>query len=156
MSDGQRRAGYGPLPDGGGVGNIRFAHGMSPSSEEVSAVLTGSWNDRRSLMSTVSTPIFTDKSSNLSRMHFRITARKADGSPLTGVELRLSLEGDGSFQPNFDSKSVIRVPDADGTAEVTWYRRSIFGRDIKGTLTVTSPDAGSSVAIEQIEAPSRV
>ena len=107
-------------------------------------------------MSTVSIPIFTDKSSNLGRMHFRITARSADGSPLTGVELRLTLEGDGSFQPNFDSKSVIRVPDERGNAEVTWYRRSIFGRDIKGTLTVTSPEAASMVTLEQIEAPSRV
>ena len=107
-------------------------------------------------MSTVSLPIFTDRSSNVGRMYFRITARKADGSPLTGVELRIMLEGDGSFQYNFDSKSVIRVPDADGYAEVTWYRRSIFGRDIKGTLTVTSPEAGSTVRLEQVEAPSKV
>ena len=107
-------------------------------------------------MSTASTQIFTDKSSNVGRMYFRIAARKADGSPLTGVELRVTLEGDGSLQPNFDSKSVVRVPDAEGNAEVTWYRRSIFGRDIKGTLTVTSPDTNSTVAIEETEAPAEL
>jgi hypothetical protein len=89
-------------------------------------------------------------------MYFRIAARKANGSPLTGVELRVSLEGDGSFQHNFDSKSVIRVPDENGNCEVTWFRRSIFGRDIKGTLTVTSPEAGSTVTLEQVEAPTKV
>jgi hypothetical protein len=104
-------------------------------------------------MSIASTKIFTDKSSNVARMYFRIAARKADGSPLTGVELRVTLEGDGSLQPNFDSKSVVRVPDADGIAEVTWYRRSIFGRDIKGTLTVTSPDTNSTVVLTETEAP---
>jgi hypothetical protein len=107
-------------------------------------------------MSTASIPIFTDKSSNLGRMYFRIAPRTADGSPLAGVELRITLEGDGSFQPNFDSKSLIRVPDADGNAEVTWYRRSIFGRDIKATLTVTSPDPSSTVTLQQIEAPTKV
>jgi hypothetical protein len=89
-------------------------------------------------------------------MYFRIAARKADGSPLTGVELRVTLEGDGSLQPNFDSKSVVRVPDAEGNAEVTWYRRSIFGRNIKGTLTVTSPDANSNLVLEETEAPAEV
>jgi hypothetical protein len=107
-------------------------------------------------MSTASIPVFTDKSSNLTRMHFRITVRKPDGSPLTDVELRVTLEGDGSFQPKFDSKSVVRVPDASGNAEVTWYRRSIFGRDIKGTMTVTSPDATSTVTLQQVESPAKV
>jgi hypothetical protein len=106
-------------------------------------------------MSSASIPVFTDKSSNLSRMYFRIAARKADGSPLS-VELRVTLEGDGSFQPNFDSKSVVRVPDAEGNADVTWYRRSIFGRDIKGKITVTSSDATSTVTVEQVEAPAKV
>jgi hypothetical protein len=107
-------------------------------------------------MSIASTKIFTDKSSNVIRMYYRIAARKADGSPLTGVELRITLEGDGSLQPNFDSKSVVRMSDAEGIAEVTWYRRSIFGRDIKGTLTVTSPDQDSTVSLEETEAPVEV
>ena len=107
-------------------------------------------------MSTASIPLFTDKSSNLSRMYYRIAVRKLDGSPLTGVELRVTLEGDGSFQPNFDSKSVVRVPDAAGNADVTWYRRSIFGRDIKGKVSVTSPDATSSVTVQQVESPTAV
>jgi len=107
-------------------------------------------------MSIASTKIFTGKSSNVARMYFRIAVRKSDGSPLTGVELRLTLEGDGSFQPNFDSKSVVRVPDAEGNAEVTWYRRNIFSRDIKATLTVTSPDQSSTVVLEETEAPAEV
>ena len=89
-------------------------------------------------------------------MYFRIAARKADGTPLAGVELRVTLEGDGSFQHNFDSKSVVRVPDADGNAEVTWYRRSIFGRDIKGTITVSSPVATRTITLQQVEAPANV
>src|SRR5688500_12233448 len=129
---------------------------MSPQSTGGLAVLSGSKDDRRSLMSTASTQIFTDKSSNVGRMYFRIAVRKADGSPLTGVELRVTLEGDGSLQPNFDSKSVVRVPDVEGNAEVTWYRRSIFGRNIKGTLTVTSPDANSNLVLEETEAPAEV
>lgn len=107
-------------------------------------------------MSIASTKIFTEKSSNVGRMYFRISARQADGSPLKGVELRITLEGDGSFQPNFDSKSVARVTDAEGSAEVTWYRRNIFSRDVKATLTVTSPDQNSTVAVEETEAPSEL
>jgi hypothetical protein len=110
-------------------------------------------------MSIASTKIFTEKSSNVGRMYFRISARQADGSPLTGVELRITLEGDGSFQPNFDnfdSKSVARVTDAEGGAEVTWYRRNIFSRDVKATLTVTSPDQNSTVAVEETEAPAEL
>jgi hypothetical protein len=107
-------------------------------------------------MSTASIPVFTEASSNLSRMYFRISARKADGSPLTGVELRVTLEGDGSFQHNFDSKSVIREPNAEGRADVTWYRRSIFGRDIHGTITVTAPHDGATLSIEQVPAASAV
>ena len=107
-------------------------------------------------MSIASTKIFTDKASNVGRKYYRITSRKTDGSPLTGVELRLTLEGDGSFQPNFDSKSVIRTTDDGGNAEVTWYRRNIFTRDIKATLNVTSPDQNSTVVLEETEAPSEV
>ena len=103
-------------------------------------------------MSIASTKIFTDKSSNVARMYFRIAARNADGSPLAGVEVRVTLEGDGSLQPNFDSKSVVRTTSDDGNAEVTWYRRNIFTRDLKATLTVTSPDTNSTVAIEETEA----
>jgi hypothetical protein len=89
-------------------------------------------------------------------MYFRITAHNADGTPLTGVELRVTLEGYGSFQHNFDSKSVVREPNPDGVADVTWYRRSIFGRDIHGTITVTTPQAGATVSIAQVPAVSTV
>jgi hypothetical protein len=107
-------------------------------------------------MSTASTQIFTDKSSNVGRMYFRISVRNTDGSPLAGVELRVTLEGDGSLQPNFDSKSVVRTTGDDGNAEVTWYRRNIFSRNIKATLTVTSADQSSTVVLEETEAPSEV
>ncbi len=99
-------------------------------------------------MSTASIPIFTENGSNTVRMSFKFTVKQADGSALSGDECTVTLEGDGSLAPRHDSKRNLRTTNAEGTAEVIWYRRGIYGRDIHATLTVESPVADSSVSIE--------
>ena len=98
-------------------------------------------------MPTTSIPIFTEQSSNIVRMSFKLHARKADGSPLAAEECTVTLEGDGSLAPRHDSKRIFRTTNSDGVAEIVWYRRGIY-RDIHATLTVESPADGSSVSIE--------
>jgi hypothetical protein len=99
------------------------------------------------LVPTTSIPIFTEQSSNIVRMSFKLHARKADGSPLAGEECTVTLEGDGSLAPRHDSKRIFRTSNSDGAAEVIWYRRGIY-RDIHATLSIESPTEGSSVTIE--------
>jgi hypothetical protein len=111
-------------------------------------VLPGEQDDRRSLVPSTSIPIFTDSGSNTVRISFRFTARKADGAPLTGEECTVTLEGDGSLAPRHDSKRILRTTNSEGVAEVVWYRRGIYGRDVRATLNVDSPVEGSSVSIE--------
>ena len=99
-------------------------------------------------MSTTSIPIFTENGSNTVRMSFKLIVKQADGSPLTGEECTVTLEGDGSLAPRHDSKRIYRTTNSDGAAEVIWYRRGIYGRDVHATLSVESPAEGSSVTIE--------
>ena len=99
-------------------------------------------------MSTASIPIFTENGSNTVRMTFRLVVRKPDGSALGGEECTVTLDGDGSLAPRHNSKRILRTTSSDGAAEVIWYRRGIYGRDVHATLTVESPVAESSVSIE--------
>ena len=99
-------------------------------------------------MSTTSIAIFTENGSNTVRMSFRFVARKPDGSPLAGEECTVTLEGDGSLAPRHDSKRIFRTTNSEGAAEVVWYRRGIYGRDVHANLSVESPREGSSVTIE--------
>lgn len=99
-------------------------------------------------MSTASIPIFTENGSNTVRMSFKLVAKKPDGSALTGEECTITLEGDGSLAPRHDSKRILRTTNSDGAAEVIWYRRGIYGRDVHAILAVNSPVADSTVSIE--------
>jgi hypothetical protein len=94
-------------------------------------------------VATASTPIFTEAGSNTVRMTFHFIARKPDGEPLADEECPVTLEGDGSFAPRHDAKTVLRTTNAEGVGEVIWYRRGIYGRDVHATLTVETPDDGS-------------
>jgi hypothetical protein len=109
---------------------------------------TGEQDDRRSLVPSTSIPIFTESGSNTVRMSFKLSARKPDGSPLTGEECTVTLEGDGSLAPRHDSKRILRTTNAEGSAEVVWYRRGIYGRDVHATLSVESPVEGCTLSIE--------
>ncbi|HEX5369069.1 MAG TPA: hypothetical protein VFY10_06595 [Dehalococcoidia bacterium] len=91
-------------------------------------------------MSSVSTSISVEASSPTVRLTYRATIRQSDGSPLSGREVTFNLDGDGSLQPRHHAKSLIRETDADGTAEVTWFRRTIFGRHLNAMLSVEVPD----------------
>lgn len=99
-------------------------------------------------MPSTSIPIFTESGSNTVRMSFKFSLNKADGSPLAGEECTVTLEGDGSLAPRHDSKRILRTTNSDGAAEVIWYRRGIYGRDVHATLSVESPAEGSSVSIQ--------
>ena len=99
-------------------------------------------------MSQASIAIFTENGSNIVRMTFRFVAKKPDGSPLTGEECTVTLEGDGSLAPRHDSKRILRTTNSEGTAEVVWYRRGIYGRDVHGTLSVEAPGADTTITIE--------
>lgn len=99
-------------------------------------------------MSAASYSIFAENGSNTVRMNFRFEVTGPDGSPVVGEECTVRLEGDGSLAPRHDSKQVYRTTNSEGAAEVVWYRRGIYGRDVKATLTVESPVEGSSVKVE--------
>ena len=99
-------------------------------------------------MSTASIPIFTENGSNTVRMSFRFVVTKPDGSAVAGEECTVRLEGDGSLAPRHDSKRILRTTNSEGAAEVIWYRRGIYGRDVHATLFVESPVAESNVSIE--------
>lgn len=103
-------------------------------------------------MFSVSVPIFVQATDATSRLYYKATLTRG-GQPVANEEVTVSLEGDGSLQPGHDAKSIIRETDASGVVPVTWYRRSIFGRDVKATLTVATPHADCSLTLEPTEAP---
>jgi hypothetical protein len=87
----------------------------------------------------------------VSRYTYRLRVTGSDGAPQPGAEVRVSLEGDGSLQPGFSSKEIVRETGADGKAQVTWYRRGIFDRDVKATLRAVPVQVGVSVALELLK-----
>ena len=99
-------------------------------------------------MSTGSIPVFTDAGSNTVRLAFRFVAMKPDGQPLAGEECTVTLEGDGSLAPRHDAKRILRTTNPQGAAEVIWYRRGIYGRDVHATLTVETTSE-ATVTLEQ-------
>ena len=108
-------------------------------------------------MSTTEVSIAESATSSNARLYWQIALKSASGEPAPGVEIKITLAGDGSLAPQFDSKEVFRLTEEDGTANVTWYRRNIWGRSVKATLTVSRPVEGQSVALEAMsEAPAEM
>jgi len=103
-------------------------------------------------VSSVSVPIFVEAGDATSRLHYKATLTRS-GQPVAAEELTISLEGDGSLQPGHDAKRIVRETDASGVVPVTWYRRTIFGRNIKATLSVSAPHADCSLTLEPAAAP---
>ena len=91
-------------------------------------------------MSSISASISVEPSAPTVRLTYRATLKQSDGSPFAGHEVTFTLDGDGSLQPRHHAKSLIRETDANGAAEVTWFRRTIFGRHLNATLSVEVPD----------------
>lgn len=107
------------------------------------------WSQEVFSVSTASIPIFTDAGSNTVRMSFRLVVTQADGTPLTGEECTVTLEGDGSLAPRHDAKRILRQTNAEGAAELVWYRRGVYGRDVHATLTVEVSQTEVNITIEQ-------
>jgi hypothetical protein len=85
------------------------------------------------------------QTSLVSRYSFELTITQPDGTPVAGSEAVAVLEGDGSFAPNFSSKEIRRVTNEQGKASFVWYRRSIYGRDVKATVNVSTVDESLSL-----------
>ncbi len=100
--------------------------------------------------SPVSVSIFEEASSNTTRRHYRILLTDESGAPVAGEDVVLTLVGDGSFVPNFKSEEIKRESDAEGKSQFTWYRRSIFGRDVKATVSAQADKPGRAVSLEEI------
>ena len=85
-------------------------------------------------MSTANLTIAETKLSNVGQLHLEVLLQTAAGEPVAGEDVTFSVEGDGSLAPTFDSKTMRRETNSEGIAKATWYRRGIFGRDVKATV----------------------
>jgi hypothetical protein len=92
-----------------------------------------------------SVAIIVESTDPKSRFDYKITLSGADGKPITGADVVVSVEGDGSLQPGHDAKQLTRETNAAGEALVSWFRRSIFGRDVKATVTAAARDLPEAV-----------
>lgn len=92
-----------------------------------------------------------------SRFNYKLTLKAADGKPLARHDVVLRVEGDGSLQTTHDAKQIVRETDAAGEITFAWFRRSIFGRDVKATVSAEASDlAGAEVTLEPAEAEKMV
>ena len=101
-------------------------------------------------MSSASVSIFEPANSAVARITYEITLKGSNGEPLEGEEVTVTLEGDGSLQTGFSSKELRRTTDADGVERVTWFRRGIYGRNVKATLSVTSTREDGSISLAPV------
>ena len=99
----------------------------------------------------VSIEIVEAKSSNVARRAFAIRVLKADGSPAAGQTVEITLEGPGSLAYAFSAKDQRKETDANGTFKIDWFRKGIFDRDIKATITASSSDEGADVSYVEVE-----
>jgi hypothetical protein len=81
---------------------------------------------------------------------YKVSVTK-DGAPLAGAEVSLVLEGAGSIASQFSAKEAKRETDAAGEIQAGWYRRSIWGRDLRAKLTATVEADGAQIAFEEFQ-----
>lgn len=92
-------------------------------------------------------------SSQVSRHYYKVVARNATGEAVVGVEVAITLTGDGSFAPNFRSDDIRRLSEESGESKVfTWYRSGIYLRNARATITATAPGE-VQLAIVETENP---
>ncbi len=89
--------------------------------------------------------IFIEAQEPKARFDYLLTLRDADGQILAGKNVVITCEGDGSLQPGHDAKELTRETNAEGQARFQWFRRGIFGRDVKAILNLEAPDLPDSV-----------
>jgi hypothetical protein len=88
--------------------------------------------------------------SNVGQLQLEARLTTAAGEPIAGADVTFELEGDGSLAPTHDAKGMRRETNADGIAKATWYRRGIFGRDVKAALSASVPEEDRQVALRAL------
>lgn len=92
-----------------------------------------------------SAEIFIEAQEPKARFDYLLTLRDAGGQVLAGKDVVINCEGDGSLQPAHNAKQLIRETNAEGQVRFQWFRRGIFGRDVKAVITVEGRDLPDSV-----------
>ncbi len=85
------------------------------------------------------------------KLAFKLRLTNAKGTPLAGREVSVELQGDGSFAINFSAKEIKRLTDEAGEAVVVWFRRGIYGRKLRGTISGRPDDGEGALAWEPTE-----
>jgi hypothetical protein len=90
------------------------------------------------------------KISNVGQLHLEATLTNASGEPVVGQDVTFTVEGDGSLTGTFNAKEMRRETDAQGVAKAIWYRRGIFGRDVKATITASVPGSDQRLELKAL------
>ena len=98
-----------------------------------------------------SAEIFIESSEPKARFDYQLTLRDAGGNALSGKDVLIHCEGDGSLQPAHNAKDLVRETNADGQIKFQWFRRGIFDRNVKAVITVEGRDPESVVTLEVTE-----
>jgi hypothetical protein len=98
-----------------------------------------------------SAEIFVEAQEPKARFDYKATLRDANGQILAGKDIVITCEGDGSLQSAHNAKQLTREANAEGQVKFQWFRRGIFGRDVKATINVEGRDPGSVVTLESTE-----
>jgi hypothetical protein len=98
-----------------------------------------------------SAEIFIQAQEPKARFDYVATLHDANGQVLAGKDVVITCEGDGSLQSAHNAKQLTREANAEGQVKFQWFRRGIFGRDVKATINVEGRDPGSVVTLESTE-----
>lgn len=90
--------------------------------------------------------------SSVDRHVYRVLLRDQAGQPVGGEEITISMVGSGGFAPNFHSDEIKRTTNEQGEAEFTWFRRGIFTRGVKATVTASAEGADRTIELERQDA----
>jgi len=102
------------------------------------------------MSTTASIDIFEPRDSQAVNRLFNVKVTKG-GAPLSGTEVVFAIEGSGSLASQFSAVEAKRETDAQGKTYVGWYRRSIWGRDMRARITATVAQEGAEIAFEPTE-----
>jgi hypothetical protein len=92
-----------------------------------------------------SAEIFIEAQEPKARFDYLLTLRDAEGQILVGKDVVITCECDGSLQYAHNAKQLVRETNAEGQVKFQWFRRGIFGRDVKAVVTVEGRDLPDSV-----------
>ena len=93
--------------------------------------------------------------STVSKHTYKIILKGSGGLPVAGEEVTISMVGSGGFAVNFHSDEIKRTTDQAGEAEFAWYRRGIFTRGVKATVSASVGKPDCTLELERVaETPS--